>query len=153
MTISAHFSVTKSNCNFCNCFGEACNCALHCKLLLLLQPSAKSSNPCYLSSEALRWRARCVLPPVLMQQPDFHRTDFSEISFWELFLKIVKSFRLWLKSDKNNRQFSTQSLELLWIKDRPVAEISTRQHTTFTRDRDPCTSRVLYLKFPANERS
>ena len=98
-------------------------------------------------------KVSCVRPLVLVQQPDFHHTHFSEISFWELSLKFVKSYRLLLKSDKNNRQCCTHSLELLWIKDRPVAETSSRQHTTFTRDRDPCTSRVLYPTFPANERS
>jgi hypothetical protein len=35
----------------------------------------------------------CVLPLALMQQPDFHLTDFSKISFWELFLKFVKSWQ------------------------------------------------------------
>jgi len=53
MTVSAHFSVTKTNFNIWNCFGVSCNCDLHCKLLLLLQPPTRSSHPCYLCGEAL----------------------------------------------------------------------------------------------------
>jgi hypothetical protein len=34
-----------------------------------------------------------------------------------------------------------QSVGLLWTRDRPVAETSTWQHTTFTRDRHPCHRR------------
>ena len=33
------------------------------------------------------------------------------------------------------------SVGLLWTSDRPVAEISTLQHTTLTRDRHPCLRR------------
>ena len=96
-----------------------------------------------------RKRVMSVRPPVLMQQSGIHRTGFSAISYWELHLKFVKSFRFWVKSDKNNRQCCTHSLELHWIKDRPVTETFSSQHTTFTRDRDPYTSRVLSPTFPA----
>ena len=36
----------------------------------------------------------------------------------------------------------THSVGLLWTRDRPVTETSTRQHTTLTRDRHPCPWRV-----------
>ena len=36
---------------------------------------------------------------------------------------------------------TTHSLGLLWTRDRPVAETSTWQHTTLTRDRHPCPQR------------
>ena len=39
-----------------------------------------------------------------------------------------------------------QSVGLLWTSDRPVAETSTWQHTTITRDKHPCLRRDLNLK-------
>jgi len=40
----------------------------------------------------------------------------------------------------------TQSIELLWTRDRPVAEISTWQQTTLTKGRQPCPVRNLNLQ-------
>ena len=34
------------------------------------------------------------------------------------------------------------SVGLLWTSDQPVAETTTRQHTTFTRDRHPCPGEI-----------
>jgi hypothetical protein len=39
------------------------------------------------------------------------------------------------------------SLGLLWTSDQPVAETSTRQHTTLTRDRHPCLRRDSNTQF------
>jgi hypothetical protein len=36
------------------------------------------------------------------------------------------------------------SIGLLWTSDRPVAETSTRQHTTLTTDRHPCPPETSY---------
>jgi len=38
-----------------------------------------------------------------------------------------------------------QSVRLLWTSDHPVAETSTWQHTTFTRDRHPVPGRIVFL--------
>jgi len=35
-----------------------------------------------------------------------------------------------------------QSVGLLWTRERPVAQTSTRQHTTLTTDRHPCLRRI-----------
>ena len=42
----------------------------------------------------------------------------------------------------------TQSVGLIWTRDRSVAETSTWQHTTFTRDRQPCLRRNSNLQRP-----
>ena len=42
----------------------------------------------------------------------------------------------------NDTHTHTHSVGLLWTRDRPVTETSTRQHTTLTRDRHPCPWRV-----------
>jgi len=46
----------------------------------------------------------------------------------------------------------THSVGFLWTRDRPVAENSTRQHTTRTIDRHPCPRRDWNPTIPANER-
>jgi len=37
-----------------------------------------------------------------------------------------------------HKHTNTHTVGLLWMRDRPVAETSTWQHTTLTTDRHPC---------------
>ena len=48
---------------------------------------------------------------------------------------------------------TAHSVGLLWTSDQPAAEISSRQHTTLTRDRHPCPPPAGFEPvIPANER-
>ena len=44
----------------------------------------------------------------------------------------------------------TQSLGLLWTRDRPVAETSAWQHTTLKRDRHPCSAGGIWTQRSSN---
>ena len=46
-----------------------------------------------------------------------------------------------LAPDHTQWKHLTHSARLLWMSDQPVAETSTWQHTTFTRDKHPCPRR------------
>ena len=61
--------------------------------------------------------------PPLAQQPNAGQTH--------LILEVSRS-----------RNETPQSVGILWTRDRPVAETSTGQYTTLTRDSWPCTWRV-----------
>jgi len=53
----------------------------------------------------------------------------------------------------DHTQTQKQSVELLWTNDQPVAETSTWQHTTPTRDRHPCPRWDSNPQSPASEQS
>ena len=61
------------------------------------------------------------------QQTDIHRTPLDEWS--------ARRTDLYLKT--HNTQNRQTSIGLLWTSDQPVAQSSTRQHTTLTTDRHP----------------
>jgi hypothetical protein len=63
-------------------------------------------------------------------------SDFPWIFFYRLTARVDLDFLmievLWLHSD------TPHSVRLVWMNDRPVAEICTWQHTTLTTDRQTC---------------
>ena len=54
--------------------------------------------------------------------------------------------------DSRPHTVTLHSAELLWTKDQPDAETSTRQHTTLKTDRPPCPPAGFEPAIPTNER-
>jgi len=46
----------------------------------------------------------------------------------------------------------THSIQLLWARDRPIADTSALQNTTFTKDRHPCSTAGFEPAITASER-
>jgi hypothetical protein len=55
------------------------------------------------------------------------------------YINLLNDYCTWSHSITHTQ---THSVELLWTRDRPVAEAATWKHTTCTRDRQPCPWRA-----------
>jgi hypothetical protein len=75
------------------------------------------------------------------------------IVYSDLFLYTLYNSRELLLQLVTIQHTHTHSVEILWVRDRPIVETSTWKHTTPTRDRHSYLPARFNSAFPASERS